>query len=1004
MGKVATVFVMVLGLAAVAWGACPSGDFSGDCRVNLEDFAVMADWWLEDCNAVNDFCEGVDLDFSGQVDVDDLIYIASQWRLDDEAFVTIWDTSLGEGTTVTLALAGDVDAIIDWGDGNISDANRPGPYVHNYGEDGIYTVSVMGSVTAYNSYENGGAVSERAKLRGVASWGQVGFDSMHKAFSECSNLISVPWTLDGIEDVNDMSGMFRGADSFNQYIGSWDTSNVANMEAMFYGADSFNQNLSGWCVEQILSEPNDFDTGASSWSLLRPIWGTCPSPCPFVTTWNTSLADGTTVTLALAGEVYAIIDWGDGSPLEMVTTPGPHVHDYGVNGVYTVSVTGSVAAYNSFENSGWGSMGELEPTKLVSVDSWGQLGFTSMRSAFYRCSNLVSVPSTSDGIENVTDMTEMFGGASSFDGDIGGWDTSNVTDMCWMFDCAASFNQNIGGWDTSSVTYMHEMFEGAVAFNQDISGWDTSSVTNMIKMFYRSYAFNQNIGSWDTSSVTSMMWMFLEASAFNGDISNWDTSSVTNMSAMFGYASSFNQDLSGWCVEQISSEPTNFDIGATSWSLPRPVWGTCPSPAFVTTWDTTLGDSGTTVTLALAGTVDATIDWGDGSPVQVVTAPGPHVHTYSADGVYTVSVTGSVTGYNSLDNGSGDPWYDEAKLIRVDNWGQVGFTSMHCAFYRCTNLVSVPSTSVGLESVADMSRMFHRASNFNHDISGWDTSNVTDMSGMFSSTELFNQDIGGWETSSVTSMKYMFYRADSFNGDIGNWNTSNVTDMYGMFDSAVSFNQDIGGWDTSSVTDMRAMFLGASVFNQDIGGWDTSNVTDMGSMFLGARLFNQDIGNWNTSNVTMMFSMFWGAYAFNQDIGDWDTSSVTNMYNMFDYAMSFNQDIGDWDTSNVTNMSYMFTYAFDFDGDIGGWDTSSVTNMRNMFTRAYAFNQDIGGWDTSNVTNMVYMFEYASAFNQDLSGWCVEGIYPEPSGFDEGATSWENDPAWRPQWGVSCSP
>ncbi len=127
------------------------------------------------------------------------------------------------------------------------------------------------------------------------------------------------------------------------------------------------------------------------------------SMSPFVTTWDTSLAKGTTVTLALAGEVDATIYWGDGA-VKHVTTPGPHRHNYGVDGVYTVSVTGNVSAYNSYSNAG----GYYERRKLISVESWGQLGFTSMKRAFFGCSNLVSVPTTSVGIEAVTDMSEMF--------------------------------------------------------------------------------------------------------------------------------------------------------------------------------------------------------------------------------------------------------------------------------------------------------------------------------------------------------------------------------------------------------------------------------------------------------------------------------------------------------------------------------------------------------------------------------------------------------------------
>jgi hypothetical protein len=49
------------------------------------------------------------------------------------------------------------------------------------------------------------------------------------------------------------------------------------------------------------------------------------------------------------------------------------------------------------------------------------------------------------------------------------------------------------------------------------------------------------------------------------------------MRQMFRDATSFNQDLSNWCVSLIASPPTGFDTGATSWSLSRPIWGTCPS-------------------------------------------------------------------------------------------------------------------------------------------------------------------------------------------------------------------------------------------------------------------------------------------------------------------------------------------------------------------------------------------------------------------------------------------
>ena len=88
------------------------------------------------------------------------------------------------------------------------------------------------------------------------------------------------------------------------------------------------------------------------------------------------------------------------------------------------------------------------------------------------------------------------------------------------------------------------------------------------------------------------------------------------------------------------------------------------------------------------------------------------------------------------------------------------------------------------------------------------------------------------DTSNVVNMRAMF--ADTnFNQDISSWNTSNVTDMSWLFAGAWSFNKPLNNWDTSKVTNMSHMFYRASSFNQPLNNWDVSNVMDMSYMFAG---------------------------------------------------------------------------------------------------------------------------------------------------------------------------
>ena len=183
-----------------------------------------------------------------------------------------------------------------------------------------------------------------------------------------------------------------------------------------------------------------------------------------------------------------------------------------------------------------------------------------------------------------------------FYGAINDWYVPYNTDMSSLFDTSrnpacATFNSNIGCWDTSKVTNMSNMFRGASSFNQDIGRWNTDKVTNMAEMFLGATSFNQDISTKAVSVV---------ASPFRKAALAWNTSSVKNMNGMFTMAAggAFSQDISNWCVLNVDlgepdppkypyGQPTNFATGISS-QITQPDWGDahggscgrpCPAPA-----------------------------------------------------------------------------------------------------------------------------------------------------------------------------------------------------------------------------------------------------------------------------------------------------------------------------------------------------------------------------------------------------------------------------------------
>lgn len=349
-----------------------------------------------------------------------------------------------------------------------------------------------------------------------------------------------------------------------------------------------NDGVDRWFTGSI-DEVRIYDSALSDGEILA-IYDAERSEAAFITTWETtSDNESINIPIGLDGEVYDYtVDWGDGTIESNITADVNHT--YSTAGTYTVSITGTFPRIY-FNNGADGQ----SPTKIRSIEQWGDIQWTSMQGAFYGCSNmqlnatdapdLSSVTSLRDffrdassinpsslnnwDVSTITNMNRAFSGASSFNGDISDWQVGNVSDFGFIFFGASSFNQNVGGWDITGASFLQTTFGEATSFNQDISSWDVSGITSMREVFLGATAFNQDLASWDVSLVQDMTRMFQGATSFDQSLAAWDISSISSMGQMLDNSgmtsNNYDATLRGWATLDAGETqiPTGIELNAT---------------------------------------------------------------------------------------------------------------------------------------------------------------------------------------------------------------------------------------------------------------------------------------------------------------------------------------------------------------------------------------------------------------------------------------------------------
>ncbi|HCX23850.1 MAG TPA: hypothetical protein DHN29_18150 [Cytophagales bacterium] len=337
---------------------------------------------------------------------------------------------------------------------------------------------------------------------------------------------------------------------------------------------------------------------------------------------------------------------------------------------------------------------------IEDVLQWGDVKWQSMESSFKDWDGTGFSATDAPDLSEVTNMSQMFYNAASFNSDLSNWDVSNVEYMSYMFQYASLFNQPLNEWDVSSVVIMYSMFQGARSFNQDLSSWETSSVTDMSYMFYSAYLFNGEINGWDVSSVLEMEYMFAYDTSFNQPLDAWDVSAVQDISSMFTSAFAFNQPLNTWDVSSVTEMDYMFSY-ARAFNQDLNSWNT---ENVVRIYDMF---------------ADATSFNGD-------------ISTWNLSSVNNMNEM-----FSNATSFAGD----------ISQWDVSAVVYFYDMFEGATSFNSDLS-SWNVSSAQDMDDMFRGASSFNQNLSSWDVSKVTDMGRMFDDSGLsddnYDLTLIGW--------------------------------------------------------------------------------------------------------------------------------------------------------------------------------------------------------------------------------------------------------------------
>ena len=714
-------------------------------------------------------------------------------------------------TTIKLPISGTVDAVVDWGDGNVEYISTEYP-THKYASAGTYQVVIGGNVEVWGSeYQSSYTIQTSSNdytycsyLTKLKQWGDIG--ATKYSFAHCTELVSVSRDIpEGtMQGITDMSYMFAGCTSLTEIdFTNWNTSNVTNMSGMFEKCTGLTQlDLVNFDTSNVTSidamfknankitllnfgtkfnklSGNEMFAGASALTTIisiKPISAAADvmslGTSTGLNTLNNAILYVLNESVCESATNYKNVFGTDRiKPLLEVNGEQLIIIDLGTTYNANTDAGAILAGFDENAAVKYVSLGYSITTEGLPVNTTASGTHTVKYTAKYGTTELMTATRTIKTVDAnklmVREAPAYIDGVEVYYA-IGASRANKKTYKADLIKTITITNSKIvpadalDSWDASMYLGDEQIYAWVKKNASDTNMYDlyiggdnaVIAPTNSSNLFgeYKNCISITGLNILNTAEAENMSKIFyndINLGTIDNGISAWNTSVVTDMSYAFTNCSNVSSlNLSGWSTSKV----TDF----------KEMFSECSKLV-------TLNLSGLNTSVAL----DMSYMFNNCSRLSTLTLPK--------------ITAASVTTTESM-------FYNCSSITDLD-----------LSSFKATSLENANSMFEGMKALKTLT------------LSGWTPTNLTTAKAMFKDCNVLESvDVKNWSSSKITNTADMFRDCNALTSlDLTAWNTTSITDMSRMFEDCSNLEilllgKNFGKLDGTSTTGENGLFAGCT--------------------------------------------------------------------------------------------------------------------------------------------------------------------------------------------------